>query len=141
MTDRQWKIYNAIKEAGEEGIGQKALCQASGLTYAPSATNCKNDDRGDHCKQLAKEIDAINASPEVEKTIVTNHYRYKLGSEEECLAYCSKLRERAIRILRREGQIMSKIRKNGQGKLVSCQGRQIDGKSKARGFVEAFPCE
>lgn len=75
MTKIEWAVYNAIKEKGE--LSQKELCEAvneglgyEALRYSATATNCKNDEKGDHCKRLLNIVKAINESPEVEKIIV-----------------------------------------------------------------------
>lgn len=146
MTSLEWAIYNTIKEKGT--LTQKGLASLvnerlgyKALNYNDKATNCKNDEKGDHCKQLQNLVTSINASPDIEKMIVVKNYTYKLGTEEECLEYALKLKEKAMRLLKRYGDIMIKYGKNDQGKLVSCQGKQIDGTSTARPFVEAFVTE
>lgn len=143
MTSLEWAIYNAIKEKGT--LTQKGLASLvnerlgyKALIYTEKATNCKNDEKGDHCKQLQNIITSINASPEVEKMIVVKNYTYKLGTEEECLDYALKLKAKAMRLLKRYSDIMTKCGKNDQGKLVSCQGKEITETSEARKFVEAF---
>lgn len=139
-----WAVYNAIKEGGV--ITQKELCEAvnarlghKALTYNAKATNCKNDQKGDHCKWLLPIVQKINASPEVEKIIVIKNYCYFLGSEEQCMAYYRQLTERAIAMFKRANAVWRKIKKDGQGKLISCHGEEITEDSKARRFTEAYP--
>lgn len=139
-----WAVYNAIKEGGV--LTQKKLCQVvnetlgyKALNYLDKATNCKNDRKGDHCKNLLYIVRKINKSPEVEKIIVIKNYCYFLGSEEQCMAYYRQLTERAITMFKKANAVWRKIKKDGQGKLVSCHGDEITEKSEARRFVEAYP--
>lgn len=142
MTKTHWAIYNALKEGA---MTQKELCSRvnsilgeKALRFNERATNCKNDERGDHCKPLLKYVREINESPEVDRIIITKKYVYKLGDEVECINYHRYLQEKAFKMYKRASAIWMKIKKNGQGKLVSNQGKEIDEKSKAKRFVDTY---
>lgn len=138
LTPLHWSIYNAIKDGGT--LTQRELCsKVQGLTYNEKATNCKNDEKGDHCKPLLNYVRDINKSPEVEKIIIIKDYTYKLGNEDECMLYYTTLMQRAVNMLEKANAVKRKMMANGMGKLLSCQNVQIDENSTARRFTEAYP--
>lgn len=144
LNSLEWAVYEAIKEGGT--ITQKDLCEAVNarlgrvaLKYKEKATNCKDDSKGDHCKQLLYIVQRINESPEVEKIICIKKYTYFLGNEEQCKAYHDQLLRRAVAMIKKANAVLAKAKKNNQGKLVSCHGDEITEESKARRFTEAYP--
>lgn len=139
-----WAVYGAIKECGV--LTQKELCQAvnealgyKALNYLDKATNCKNDQKGDHCKNLLYIVRKINESPEVEKIIVIKNYCYFLGNEEQCIKYHDQLMKRGLEMIKKANCVLAKMNKDRQGKLISCHGDEITEKSNARRFTEAYP--
>lgn len=141
LNSRQWATYNLIKENSLKGqaTAQKEVCdnypaetRKDGYVWAKGANT------HDRCLKVWHDVHAINASSEVEKIIVMDNFTYRLATEEEAGEYYAKLQERALKALVRAYNVKRKIKADGQGKLISCQGELIDDESKARRFVQAF---
>ncbi len=133
MTSRQWRLYDFIKERTIQGdtLTQKDICDnLTEYVY--------NDRPNDKCPMIWRDVDFINHSLEVEKIIVVDKFTYRIGTREESEAYAEKLLIGAVKKFKRYWSVYNKIRKDGQGKLISNQNRPIDEKSRARDFVEAF---
>ena len=141
MNTRQWATYNLIKTNSEKGIQttQADVCENYSLsTHADGYSWAKGKNTHDRCLQVWKDVHFINASSEVEKIIVMDKFTYRIATEEEAKEYYAKLEEKAVRAFMRAYNVHKKIKANGQGKLISCQGKAIDEESTARRFVEAF---
>lgn len=141
LTPRQWATYNLIKEASSRG--EKVSIEEIVANYHESAHKggySLSTGVGSHdiCCGVWQDVTKINASTEVEKIIIVDNFTYRLATEEEALEYYSEMRAKALRALVRANAIKRKIKADGQGKLISCQGVAIDGDSKARPFVESF---
>ena len=141
LTPRQWATYNLIKEASSKG--EKVSIEEIVANYHESAHEggyAISTSVGSHdiCGNVWCDVVAINASSEVEKIIIIDNFTYRLATEEEAEEYYSNLKAKALRAFQRASAIKRKIRKDGQGKLISCQGKAIDDESTARQFVEAF---
>ncbi len=141
LTPRQWATYNLIKDASSRGV--KVSIEEIVANYHESAHKggySLSTGVGSHdiCCAVWQDVTALNASTEVEKIIIIDDFTYRLATEEEAEAYYAELRTKALRALQRAFAIKKKIRKDGQGKLISCQGEAITEDSKARPFVEAF---
>ncbi len=141
LNSRQWATYNFIKSHSE--LGQAVTQQAIYANYPIEAHKdgyswAKGENTHDRCLKVWEDVHAINASSEVEKIIVMDAFTYRLATEEEAGEYYAKLQERALKALVRAYNVKRKIKADGQGKLISCQGNPIDEESHARRFVEAF---
>lgn len=142
LTPRQWATYNLIKNASSWGdrvtikdiIDNYPECPSHKDGYKASKVLKPHDP----CSAVWGDITAINASPEVEKIIIIDNFTYRLATAEEAEAYYVELREKAMRALVRAYNVKEKMRKDGQGKLISCQDEPINNASMARRFVEAF---
>lgn len=144
LTPRQWATYNLIKEASSRG--ESVPIEEIVANYPESAHEggyslSRGAGSHDICKGVWTDITALNASTEIEKIIIIDNFTYRLATEAEAEAYYERLQNKAIRALVRAYAIKTKMRKDGQGKLVSCQGKAIDCESTARRFVEAFAKE
>lgn len=91
-----------------------------------------------NCPQVYKDIDTLNASYEVDKTIIKNNNDFRLGTKEETTKYKNKLKREGIRLLVKAYNIDRKMRRDNQGKLLSNQLNPIDENSVAKLFHEAF---
>ena len=140
LTPRQWATYNLIKNASSRG--ESATIEQIIANYPESAykDGYRRSERASHdpCKSVWHDIVALNASSEIEKIIIIDNFTYRLATEEEAEAYYQTLKDKALRAFNRAYNIRRKIRKDGQGKLISCQGAIIVQDSTARRFVEAF---
>ena len=141
LTPRQWATYNLIKNASSEGGSvsiEQIIASYSASDHKDGYIASRGAKTHDPCSAVWCDITAINASSEVEKIIIIDNFTYRLATEQEAWDYYADLQARAIRALIRAHNIKNKIRKDGQGKLISCQGSPIDEESRARRFVEAF---
>lgn len=132
MLGYHWELYRLIKD--RPNITVKEVCEAMPkyYSYKESEHNFTN------CPAIYEDIDYIMQSPEVEKIIIKDEGKFRLGTEEECIDYANKLYSRGTRIMAKYGAISRRISADGQGKLLSAQGNPIDKNSGARPFVEAF---
>lgn len=132
MLGYHWELYRLIKD--KPNISIKEICNAMPkyYYYKESEHNFTN------CPAIYEDVDYIMNSPEVEKIIIKDEGKFRLGTEEECIEYARKLFIRGTRIMAKYGAIAKRISKDGQGKLISAQNKIIDESSDARPFVEAF---
>lgn len=135
LTSEEWELYRIIRENSEfrgKKTTQKELCEKLGLKY--------NSDPKAHdpCPKIWTMISHINLSFEIEKIIITHEFTYWLGGELETQVFLDKLWQDIEPRLVRYWTYMRKIKRNGQGKLLSFQLKPIDEDSNAREFVEAF---
>lgn len=135
LTPVEWSLYRLIKynsEVLKRKTTQREVANALGLKY--------NEDIKCHdaCPSVWALISHINLSEEIEKVIINDNFTYWIGNEEETRAYLDKLWDDLEPRLIRYWRYLNKIKKNGQGKLISCQNQPIDEDSKAREFVESF---
>ena len=141
LTPRQWATYNLIKEASSKGVSvsiEEIVANYHESAHKGGYSLSTSVGSHDICGNVWRDVVAINASAEVEKIIIIDNFTYRLATEEEAEEYYADLRTKALRALQRASAIKRKIRKDGQGKLISCKGEAIAENSKARPFVEAF---
>jgi len=132
MLGYHWELYRLIKD--RPNITVKEVCEAMPkyYQYKESEHNFTN------CPSIYEDIDYIMQSPEVEKIIIKDEGKFRLGTQEECITYANKLYARGTRIMAKYGAITRRIDDDGLGKLISAQDRAIDENSVARPFVESF---
>lgn len=135
LTPEEWSLYRLIKynsEVLKRKTTQKEIANALGLKYND---NIKNHDA---CPSIWTMITHLNLSGEIEKIIITHEFTYWLGGEKETQVFIDKLWSDLEPRLVRYWAYLRKIKKNGQGKLLSAQLEPIDEDSEARQFVESF---
>ena len=148
LTPRQWWLYGYIK-AYNERFPDKWLTQRDIVTANNVDVLYPHDDRyhisdnpnaHDKCISIWLDVAAINRSMEVDKIILINDNTYKMPtSKEEADTYFLNGRKKAaLRILKRYWIAMEKIDRDGQGKLLSDQEREITKQSRAKEFYESF---
>lgn len=138
LSPQDWAVYrliyhNSIVE--NRKTTQKEICdKIEGFVY--------NDDPlvHDHCSKVWTSIKNNNESFEHEKIIISHNFEYWIGGEEETKVFMDKLWNDLAPRLSRYWTYLSKIKRNGQGKLFSTSLKPID-ESKAREFVESFKYE
>lgn len=141
MNARQWATYNLIKKRSEQGLEttqERVYNNYAIEDHEDGYSWAVGRNTHDRCLKVWEDVHFINASSEVEKIIIMDKFTYRIATEEEANAYFEKLREKAIKAFSRAYNVKRKIKADGQGKLISCQGKEIDGESKARRFVETF---
>ena len=148
LTPRQWWLYGYIK-AYNERFPDKWLTQRDIVTANNVDVLYPHDDRyhisdnpnaHDKCISIWLDVAAINRSMEVDKIILINVNSYKMPtSKEEADTYFLNGRKKAaLRILKRYWIAIDKVNRDGQGKLVSDQEREITKQSRAKEFYESF---
>ena len=135
LTPEEWELYRLIKynsEVLDRRTSQKEIADKLGLKW--------NDDpkAHDHCTKVWTLIKNLNESNEIEKVIISFNFEYWLGNEQETKVYMDKLWNDLEPRLTRYWKYLKKIKKNGQGKLLSTQLEPIDEESHARKFVESY---
>lgn len=136
MDGRCWLLHNVLKSlyaedpakwhTQEELVG---LCNESvGEAYSISNSSRSHN----RCIGLWIDAQAINACPVPDHIVVIRETMMKMATPEEAAEMASDLHSRALAMLKRESDINSKIRRDGQGKVPG-----IDGKS-AQPFHDAF---
>ena len=138
LTTRHWALYNLIKQRTLAGLSTtcKDICDALPEHYT---LNTKQTHHYSNCPQIYKDCQDLNLSAEIEKVIIPNDNDFHIATcEKEAKAYAKKLAVRGAHRFKRYWAILDKCEADGQGKLVSCQNKQIDDESRARRFVESF---
>ena len=135
LTPEEWSLYRLIKynsEVLKRKTTQREIANALGLKY--------NEDIKCHdaCPSVWTMITYLNLSGEIEKIIITHEFTYWIGNAEETKVFLDKLWQDIEPRLFRYWTYLRKIKKNGQGKLISAQLKPIDEDSQAREFVESF---
>jgi hypothetical protein len=147
LTPRQWWLYGYIK-AYNERFPDKWLTQRDIVTANNVDVLYPHDDRyhisdnpnaHDKCIPIWLDVAAINRSMEVDKIILINDQTYKMPtSKKEAEKYLDGRKKAALRILKRYWIAKEKIDRDGQGKLLSDQEREITKQSRAKEFYESF---
>lgn len=139
LTTRQWKTYNAIKEATENG---KTISRRELYLLQPNEYEWNDNARThDQCLSIRNDVNAINDSEEIEKIVIYDAKgNFKLAeTAEEVYDFLYRVYCRvAVEKFRKMRRIKQKMSANGQGKLISTKGDVIDDNSKARDYVEAY---
>lgn len=135
LTPEEWECYRIIRENSElfgRRTSQKEIAERLGLKW--------NDDpkAHDHCPKVWTIIEHLNMSGEIEKVIISFNFEYWLGNKAETEVYLDKLWSDLMPRLKRYWTYYNKIKKDGQGKLLSAQLQPIDEDSQAREFVESY---
>ena len=138
LTPRQWALYRLIRENTMQGrkTSQDEICAVI------EGYNLFENSGHDRCPQIWIDINGeqgLNWHPSIEKAIITDNFEYWLGSKEEVEEYLSKLWNVGIYPrLKRYWALVSKSKKDGQGKIFDGHGNLIDDESGARGYIEAY---
>lgn len=135
LTPQEWECYRLIKYNSEvlnRRTSQKEIAEKLGLKWNSSET-CH-----DHCPKTWTIIEHLNLSGEIEKIIISHEFNYWLGNQAETKVFIDKLWNDLSPRLSRYWKYLQKIKKDGQGKLLSAQLQPIDEDSQARSFVESY---
>ena len=135
LSPKDWELYRLIYHNSlyeHRHTTQREICdKIEGFNW--------NDDITvhDHCSAIWTSIKNNNESYEHEKIIISDNFEYWIGNQEEERMFLDKLWNDLQPRLSRYWKYMSKIKRDGQGKLLSCQGNQIN-EGQAREFVESY---
>ncbi len=136
LTPRQWALYRLIYNNSlfnQRKTTQREIYESiSGYEWNDSET-CH-----DHCPAIWKDITENNLSFSHDKVIISKNFEYWIGNEEETQEFLNDLWKQLAPRLMRYWFYKAKVKKNGQGKLLSNELNPIDSDSKAREFIESY---
>ena len=141
MKPIDWFVYRLLEErtlGNKESVTQREIYEACKEAGYDVAWNESQNFHNDHCRWLHDVVDRINYSTEVDKMVGHHCWKYRLLDEKESAALVLVFNSRERKARERKIAILEKMRRNGQGKLLSNQGNPIDEESKAKEFHEAF---
>lgn len=119
-----WAFYRIIETRGKQGIGIRELAEMLEFD-TKSIESSKYPSNTETYVAFHTMKEEINNSMEVDKIIIMERYRYRLGTEEEVREYHDKLRRRGIDYLERASIIARKMLQHNQGKTVNNQNNPI----------------
>lgn len=136
LTPKQWALYRLIYT--NSMVLHKKTSKRE--IYESIRGYEWNDDPNvhDHCSAIWKDVVDNNLSFSHDKIIIAKNDEYWLGNEEETEEFLNDLWNQLFPRLQRYWFYKAKIKRNGQGKLLSNNLDPIDENSKARAFVESF---
>ena len=136
LTPRQWALYRLIYTNSlvlQRKTTQKEICDSiKGYEWNDSET------AHDHCPAVWIDITANNLSFSHDKIIISKDFEYWIGNEEETQDFIDTLWKQLEPRLMRYWFYKEKVKRNGQGKLLSNELNPIDSDSKAREFIESY---
>lgn len=141
MRPIDWFVYRLLEErtgGNGESVSQRDIYLAAKEAGYKVSWNERQNQHNDHCRWLHDVVERINWSAEVDKMVGHRCWRYRLLDEKEAAMLVAVFNRRERKARERKVAILSKMRLNGQGKLLSNQGNPIDDESLAKEFHEAF---
>ena len=136
LNSRQWALYRLIKHNSLEE--HRKTTQREIYEKIPGYTWTDDPTVHDHCSAIWKDVKDNNESFEHDKIIISKDFEYWIGSERETMAFLKALWKALAPRLKRYWAYAKKVQIDGQGKLISNQGRFIDENSVAKRFHECF---
>ena len=141
MKPIDWFVYRLLEERTlhtKQSVPQREIYEACKNAGYDVTWNETQNQHNDHCRWLHSVCDRINFSDEVDLMVGHRCWRYRLldASEAACLVMVFNAKEKAAKD--RKVALLGKMRRNGQGKLLSNQGVPITDDSTAKRFHEAF---
>lgn len=137
LTTRQWKTYNLIRSNSfnNKTTSQREIVDNYPINVYKDGYVWNNNPKvHDHCSTIWQDINKINAEYNIQKIIIwDDNYNYKIAeNEQEVEKFCNKLYwEKAVAKLWRYGNLMRKIKRDGQCRLFT-------DKTEAREFWQTF---
>lgn len=142
LTPMEWALYRYLEAktlGNDEKVSQYEIYRHMRELGYDVTWNDSQNQHNDHCRWLYNLILDINFSLRVDHIIVHDRdYKYRLGSEDETLAYWHSFYEKYETNLGRHVLILEKIKRHGQGELISNAGEPITAESMAKRFHETF---
>lgn len=138
LSPRQWKLYRLIYDNSvnyQRKTTKREIYEALkdyGYEWNDSDTT------HDNCSAIWTDITANNLSFAHDKIIISKNDEYWIGTKEDTDNFLNDLWNQLAPRLMRYWFYKSKVKGNGQGKLLSNELLPIDDNSKAREFVESY---
>lgn len=136
LTPRQWALYRLIYTNSivlhKKTTQREIYDSINGYEW--------NDDEKchDHCPAIWKDITDNNLSFSHDKIIISKNFEYWIGNEQETQEFLNDLWQQLAPRLMRYWFYKAKVKRNGQGKLLSNDLEPITDNSKAREFIESY---
>lgn len=115
LNPRQWNLYCALKELGDQWITQKQLAELIGY-YSFDRNENFHDTQAR--KLMTKDIRAINESNVIQKIIITGSKGVKLATREEFAKYVNCEFKSVLAKLQRVRNKYKKAGLDGQMRIV-----------------------
>ena len=128
LTPRQWKLYNFLKERGDQWTTQLDIACALSDHYDPNF-NKDNFHNSRARLQMTMDIRALNDSDVIQKIIMSGSKGVKIANESEFDTYIGREINAAVRRLMRAKRKAEKGNRDGQMRLVL---------NRERDTIEAF---
>lgn len=128
LTSRQWKLYNFIKDRGNNWTSQIEIAYALIDEYGGGWTDDHFHSSG-AAKDISEDVQAINSSSVIQKIVLSGNKGHKLATEEEADKFIGKRIMCAVAQLNRAKKLSRKASKDGQYRIVF---------GKERDIIEAF---
>lgn len=128
LTPRQWRLYEYLKERGDEWTTQFDIACALSNHYDADFDKDKFHDSRARL-QLTMDIRALNESDVIQKIIMSGSKGVKIANESEFNTYIGREINAAVRRLMRAKKKAEKGNRDGQMRLVL---------NKERDTIEAF---
>ena len=135
LTSRQWRLYDYLKELGDQWITQREIARYFNTNFPNVYTQFTQDEAVFHDSitrmEIGLDIRHLNESYEIQKIILTNANGVKIANEEEYREYSLSRWKSLKGMIKRLAWKDHKAKLNGQMKLVF-------GDSMARDYYETF---
>ena len=125
LTSRQWKLYNFLKDQGDNWTQQNVIAEALWLEYDMPDTDSKLFHSTGAAKEISNDVQAINSSGVIQKIILSGNKGHKLATEEEAEKYIGKRIVSAVAALNRAKLLAKKAGRDGQYRLVFGKEKEI----------------
>lgn len=139
---RHWALYKLLEDH-PDGLTIKQICDMvwikDGDTYIKpyeyrDTAKCQSN----HCPQFYADRTFINLNLRFDKMIVRDGDKWMIATEEQAKAEYQECIDRANYYHMIEGAIGRKMRRNGDGKLLTNDLKPMDENSKAKPFHESY---
>lgn len=141
LTPLDWFVYRLLEErtlGTKNSVSQREIYEACKEAGYGVSWNESQNQHNDHCRWLHDVVEHINFTDEVDHMVGHHCWRYRLLSMEEAANLVIVFNDKEKKARERKVALLEKMKRHGQGKLLSNQGNPIDDDSSAKEFYEAF---
>ena len=138
LTPRQWRTYNLIKRnsmCGRVTTPREIVDNYSSFESDDGYVWTDNPRIHCHCSTIWQDVNVINSEWNIAKILIWDeNYNYRVASSpEEVKEFCNRIYwKKAMSKLWRHGNLLSKVRRNGQCRIL------FEDRTKAREYWQAF---
>ena len=138
LTPRQWALYRLIYNNSMVSLRKTTKREVYETLKDYGYEWNDSETTHDNCSAIWNDITANNLSFAHDKIIISKNDEYWIGTQQDTEEFIDSLWSQLAPRLMRYWFYKTKIKGNGQGKLLSNELLPIDDDSKAREFVESF---